>query len=105
MDQLANGMPVYVRLTRYANYRSSQVPVVMIHGYSASGTSFAHHAVNPNLAGYLHDRQRDVWILDLRTSSGMPTARYPWKFEDAALANILRLLIIFCMKPNQGSLM
>jgi pimeloyl-ACP methyl ester carboxylesterase len=31
---------------------------------------------------------RDVWLLDLRTSSGMPTARHPWAFEDAALADI-----------------
>ncbi|MEO8677042.1 MAG: hypothetical protein ABI569_15820, partial [Casimicrobiaceae bacterium] len=27
-------------------------------------------------------------ILDMRTSCGMPTARMPWKFEDAALADI-----------------
>ena len=29
-----------------------------------------------------------MWILDLRTSCGMATARYPWKFEDAGLADL-----------------
>jgi choline dehydrogenase-like flavoprotein/phosphodiesterase/alkaline phosphatase D-like protein/pimeloyl-ACP methyl ester carboxylesterase len=88
VDQLPNGTPVRARLTRYPNYRTTRPPVVMIHGYSASGNTFAHHAVKPNLAQYLHERKRDVWILDLRTSSGMPTARHPWNFEDAALADI-----------------
>ena len=89
VDVMSDGRPVRVRLTRYKRPSSrEQPPVVMIHGYSASGTTFAHHAVDPNLARYFWKRKRDVWILDLRTSSGMPTARYPWAFEDAALADI-----------------
>jgi pimeloyl-ACP methyl ester carboxylesterase len=81
-----------VRLTRYRPRHCLEPgdapPVAMIHGYSASGTTFAHHAVRPNLAGHFSGLRRDVWILDLRTSSGMPTARQPWKFEDAALADL-----------------
>lgn len=89
LDPLPDGAPVRVRLTRYRPRRPRvQRPVVMIHGYSASGTTFAHHAVKPNMAEYFFRRGRDVWILDLRTSSGMPTARHPWAFEDAAYEDL-----------------
>lgn len=77
---------VLVRLTRYA--RRGAPPLVMIHGYSASGTTFAHDAIPCNMAKYFHDRGRDIWILDLRTSAGMPTAWYKWDYEDAAFADI-----------------
>ena len=88
LGAMKDGRPVRVRLTRYPRQSSGKRPVVMIHGYSASGTTFAHPAVDPNLAQYFWDRKRDVWILDLRTSSGMPTARYPWAFEEVALADL-----------------
>jgi pimeloyl-ACP methyl ester carboxylesterase len=88
VDELPDGTPVRVRLTRYKPWRMKGPPVVLIHGYSASGTTFAHDAVRPNLARHLLRDHRDVWILDLRTSSGMPTARVPWTFEDAALVDI-----------------
>lgn len=83
---LPDGSPVAALLTRY---RSDAVdarlpPVLMIHGYSASGTTFAHATVQPNLAGFMCARGRDVWVLDMRTSSGMPTATHPWQFEDPA---------------------
>ena len=77
-----------VRLARYNPGATTLPPVVLIHGYSASGTTFAHHAVRPNLAEHLCNKGRDVWILDLRTSSGMPTASDPWRFEDAALNDL-----------------
>ncbi|MEX0744564.1 MAG: alpha/beta fold hydrolase [Phycisphaeraceae bacterium] len=88
LDRLPDGTPVRVRLTRYRPRSAEGPPVVMIHGYSASGTTFAHHAVKPNMVDYFCRRGRDVWVLDLRTSSGMPTARHPWAFEDAALADL-----------------
>jgi cholesterol oxidase len=98
VDQLPDGTPVHVRLTRYCRADSAPEtpPVVMIHGYSASGTTFAHPMVRPNLASYLWDRKRDIWILDLRTSSGMPSARHPWSFEDAALADIPAAIAHIC---------
>lgn len=90
VDRLRDGTPVHARLTRYRrDDTASEVPPVMaIHGYSTSGTTFAHELLNPNLASYLWHRKHDVWILDLRTSIGMPTAHHPWTFEDAAYADI-----------------
>ncbi|MES3015771.1 MAG: GMC oxidoreductase, partial [Pseudomonadota bacterium] len=86
-----DGRPIFIRLTRYAQPAGAPVapnPVLLIHGYSASGTTFAHAAVRPNLAEHLHRRGRDIWIVDLRTSAGMPTATLPWTFEEAARADI-----------------
>ncbi len=78
--------PVLVRLTRYA--RPGGTPVLMLHGYSASGSTFAHHSVQPGPAKILWDAGYDVWIADMRTSAGLPTARLPWTFEEAAFNDI-----------------
>ena len=81
-----HGVAVRLRLTRYA--REGARPVALIHGYSASGSTFTHEALPKPLALHLYERGHDVWVLDLRTSAGMPSARLPWHFEDAALADI-----------------
>jgi cholesterol oxidase len=81
-------LPVMIRLTRYRREASRHEPVLMIHGYSASGTTFAHPAVPDGAAKVCWDAGFDVWIVDMRTSSGLPTARLPWTFEDAALNDI-----------------
>jgi choline dehydrogenase-like flavoprotein len=83
--------PVRIRLTRYdgsARQPAAAVvtrPILLIHGYSASGTTFAHPAVPGNLAQTLCEAGRDVWILDMRCSAGLPTAASDWPFE--AMAN------------------
>jgi pimeloyl-ACP methyl ester carboxylesterase len=83
--------PARIRLTRYngaaAQPKVATVtrPVLLIHGYSASGTTFAHPAVPGNLAQTLCEAGRDVWILDMRCSAGLPTATSDWAFE--AMAN------------------
>jgi pimeloyl-ACP methyl ester carboxylesterase len=83
-----DGRPVCARLTRYARPTSTKPPLLMIPGYSASGTTYAHPTLDPHAAGFFWDRGRDIWILDMRTSCGMPTARLPWTFEEVALADI-----------------
>jgi cholesterol oxidase len=82
--------PARVRLTRYANRdaRPRRPPLVLIHGYSASGTGFAHDALEPGMARHFWRLGCDVWVLDLRTSAGMPDAQQPWAFEDVAWADI-----------------
>jgi pimeloyl-ACP methyl ester carboxylesterase len=100
----AQAPPAQMRLTRYQPRGAVGPPVVMIHGYSASGTTFAHHAVKPNMAEYFVSRGRDVWILDLRTSSGLPTATHPWAFEDAAHADIPKAFEEICTRTGAKSL-
>ncbi|MDB5955644.1 GMC family oxidoreductase N-terminal domain-containing protein [Ramlibacter sp.] len=78
--------PVQVLLTHYPN--PGRRPIALVHGYSASGTTFTHHAIPQPLARYLWQRGHDVWVLDLRTSAGMATATLPWRFEDAAFVDL-----------------
>ena len=100
---LAGGKPVMVQLTHYpfgseqrtqalktkpAAQAATEAPVLLIHGFSASGTTYAHHALRPSLAQTLWDAGRDVWIIDMRSSAGMPYAQYPWTFEEVAYADI-----------------
>lgn len=79
-----------IRLTRYCPGQPdpSLPPVLLIHGYSASGTTFAHpvlpHGLMPTLTGAC----RDVWVLDMRSSCGMPSAEHPWAFEDMGCEDI-----------------
>ena len=84
---------VEVLLTRYQNLScidTDYPPVLCIHGYSASGTTFAHPyvyggpKVKGGLARYLCDRGHDVWVLDMRCSCGLETASMPWDFEHMA---------------------
>ena len=84
----AMGAPVMIRLTRYRRPEHARPPVLLIHGYSASGTSFAHPSLPCSLAQHLCDEGRDVWIVDLRSSAGMATASYPWSFEQIGFADI-----------------
>jgi choline dehydrogenase-like flavoprotein/alpha-beta hydrolase superfamily lysophospholipase len=82
--------PTWVRLTRYRHLGDKPLPVLLIHGHSASGTTFAHPEVTPGLARVLHQAGCDVWILDMRTSGGMVKRNgiHPWHFEDLAREDI-----------------
>jgi cholesterol oxidase len=87
------GIPVLVRLTRYRGKLTPATgkerhPLVLIHGYSTSGTTFTHEAIPEPMARYFWQQGHDVWLLDLRTSCGMASNVLPWNFEDAALADI-----------------
>ena len=92
---MAKGQVAQALLSRYErpqNERASgakgPVPILLIHGYSTSGTTFAHPATNSGLAGYLWSHGHDVWIVDLRTSSGLCSATNPWTFEDIAFNDL-----------------
>lgn len=87
---LPDGRPVHLRLTRYRQSPTDGGrPVLMIHGYSASGTMFAHPALpGGGLAAELARKGHDAWVLDLRSSAGMPGAQEPWWFEQMGCEDI-----------------
>ncbi|MEQ1440191.1 alpha/beta fold hydrolase [Fontimonas sp. SYSU GA230001] len=91
VDRLG-AQPVQLCLTRYRSDAppagAPTAPVLLIHGYSASGTSFAHPALKPGLARDLARDGRDVWVADLRSSAGLPTATQPWTMEQVGLTDI-----------------
>ena len=72
--------PLPALLTRYKVANGK--PLLLFHGYSASGTTFAHEALPEPFARYMVNQGYDVWILDARSSSGLHTAQEPWKFEE-----------------------
>jgi choline dehydrogenase-like flavoprotein/pimeloyl-ACP methyl ester carboxylesterase len=87
----ADGKMFMLRLTRYrpAALEPARPPVLLVHGYSASGTTFVHPDLpGGGLVGTLCRENIDVWVLDLRSSSGMPGATEPWSFEDIGCADI-----------------
>lgn len=81
---LPDGTPVRLRLSRLRGRTAEAQPIVLLHGYSAGGTTFLHPSVPQGLARTLWDAGFDVWVADLRTSPGLPTATHPWTFEDVA---------------------
>ncbi len=84
-----------VRLTRYPPPAGAgrSPALVMIHGYSVSGNTFTHESLRPSAAEWFHHQGRDVWVLDLRSSSGLPTATAPWTLEEVALVDIPAALL------------
>ena len=81
---LPDGTPVRLRLSRLRGRTAEAQPILLLHGYSAGGTTFLHPSVPQGLARTLWDAGFDVWVADLRTSPGLPTATHPWTFEDVA---------------------
>ncbi len=81
------------RLVRYASPapRPGLRPVLLIHGFGASGSTFTHPAIGTNnLAGALLDAGREVWVIDLRTSIGFtPRPGDPFhSFDEVAATDI-----------------
>ncbi|MBT2301535.1 GMC family oxidoreductase N-terminal domain-containing protein [Variovorax paradoxus] len=81
--------PPVRKLSRYIPKAgaSGARPVLLIHGYGASGSTFAHACIPNNLVSTLMKAGRDVWVLDLRTSIGLCQRDY-WSFDEVARADI-----------------
>lgn len=109
-DSAAPDEPVCIRLTRYPRPKprphdvSAQArdgsalaprnPLVMLHGYSASGTTFTHPSLgDDSAAAWFWRAGREVWVVDLRTSCGLSSARQPWAMEQPALVDIPAALL------------
>jgi cholesterol oxidase len=86
----SSGGIAHIRLSRYCPDEVKWPnPVMLIHGYSASGTTFVHESLpGGGLVGSLCAAGHDVWVLDLRSSAGMPTAQVEWRFEDMGQRDI-----------------
>jgi cholesterol oxidase len=86
-----SGDPVKALVTQYLPLQenTSLAPIVVFHGYSASGSTFAHPALPFSFAREICATGRQAWIVDLRTSSGMDkTAKLPWSYEEVAKADV-----------------
>lgn len=66
---------VALRLTRYPG--GGKGPLILAHGAGYSSGVFSTDLPNVNLVEYLVAHGYDVWLLDYRTSTALPTARTP----------------------------
>lgn len=97
-ERFPKGQPVKIRLARYPKKDSKKPALVFIHGYSVSGNTFTHPSIPVSAAEYFwKDRGevpgREVWVIELRTSTGMPSSTYPWSMEQVALIDIPAALL------------
>jgi cholesterol oxidase len=72
-----------------SRYRGDGPATLLIHGLGTSGSSFTLDAIGTPLAAYLHARGRDVWVLDVRSSTAnedgrRSTASNEWTVETVA---------------------
>ncbi len=91
-----------IRLTRYWHGDSDPKgePVLCVHGFSLSWSMFAHETlyggleevdgkrVKGGLAAYLARKGHDVWVVDMRSSGSVETAKTDWDFEEAAFIDL-----------------
>lgn len=92
----------HIRLTRYwhGDGEPKGDPVLCVHGFSLSWSMFAHETlyggqeiidgrrVKGGLAAYLARAGHDVWVIDLRSSGSVDTAKIDWDFEEAAFIDL-----------------
>jgi cholesterol oxidase len=91
-------LPLGPHGARLSRYRPSSAaagrPALLIHGFGAAGSTFAHPSVGVNLVQALLRAGREAWVLDLRTSIGNEPADPaqprggPWTFDEVAREDI-----------------
>lgn len=100
------GWPAAWRLSRY---RGAGLPVLLIHGLGASGANYTHAQIPHNLARWLQEAGRDVWVLDLRSS----IANEAWRrlpesatasVEQVALADIPPAVAHVCEATGEAKI-
>ena len=69
-------------LTRYSG--GSKGPVIPTHGLGVSSKIFSTETIDRNLLRCLYDDGYDVWLLDYRTSTLLPSAQTPSSGDDIA---------------------
>lgn len=63
-------------------------PVLLIHGFGASGSSFTLPHVSQSLVGHLTSEGFVTWVVDLRTSIALRTSGEEWSFEQVAREDV-----------------
>ncbi len=74
---------VTLRLSRYQG--GAKGPVMLTHGLGVSSLIFTTDTIETNLVEYLCTCGYDVWVLDYRVSTALPTARDQYTADDVAV--------------------
>ncbi len=76
----SDGVPL--RLTRYQGGRKG--PLLMVHGAGVSSQIFTADTIDTNLLEYLYINGYDCWLLEMRISIALPSAKQAWTLDDIA---------------------
>jgi choline dehydrogenase-like flavoprotein len=99
------GQTIRLRLTRVVRKGGAEpgLPVVLFHGFGSGGIQFMHPAIPQPMAPWLaRERGFDVWVAELRTSIGLPTAAQQWVMDDIAREDIRALVEAVCRHTGQA---
>jgi choline dehydrogenase-like flavoprotein len=81
--------PLALPITRYRTDASAgKPPVLLVHGFGASGALFAHPRLQRNLVRHLAEKGYDVWVAELRTSIALPSSLGQWTLDEVAKEDI-----------------
>lgn len=75
-----DGVPL--RLTRYQGGKKG--PLLMVHGVGVSSHIFSTDTIETNLLEYLYAHDYDCWLLEMRISIVLPSAKQDWTLDDVA---------------------
>lgn len=76
----SDGVPL--RLIRYQG--GSKGPLLMVHGAGVSSRIFTTDTIDTNLLEYLYNQGYDCWLLEMRISIALPSAKQAWTLDDIA---------------------
>ncbi len=88
------GETIDLRLTRFrrewlaGGADARGMPVLLLHGYAQSSRAFAAPKLSEDLIRHLLARNFDVWLLDYRTSTALPTVHEQCLLDDVARYDI-----------------
>lgn len=88
-----NKAEIRIELTHYCSAQPEQIkpelpPLMLIHGFGASGLQYTTDLLPVNLVQYLCQQGRHVWVLELRTSIALSSSHQQWKMDDVARQDI-----------------
>ena len=73
---------IQLRLTRYQG--GPKGPVVLLHGLGVSSSIFSIDTIDTSLLEYLFVNEYDVWMLDFRASTALPSSATQFTADDVA---------------------
>lgn len=82
--------PIVLPLSHYSDPGAGgkRGPVLLFHGFGASGAQYAHPKMERNLVRHLAEAGFDVWVAELRTSIALPSSWNQWTLDEIAKEDI-----------------
>lgn len=73
-----------ILLTRFRAPQGNGIATLLLHGFAQSGCAFVAEDLDEDLARHLLGKGYDVWLLDYRTSTALPSSREQCSLDEVA---------------------